>query len=263
MPEGDEVRLFVGGLPDGVHEDHIMELFKDAEPVDAFVCRDKTPPCGFITLRNTEANIEKAKEHDGIYFKGSKWRLVVKPAKPPRNKDERSPPRRGRSPARRGRSDSRDRHRRSRSRSRDRRRGRSPSPRGGRGDGDEVRLFVGGLPSHVRDEDLLDFFRKCDPTDAFVPRDKQRQAPFYGFVAVRNRSDNVKRAIGYDGDYFEKGCEFRLTVQYSKPRKKDSDYGRRSPSRGRYDDRDRDRHRRYSRSRSRDRYRRYSRSRSR
>jgi hypothetical protein len=25
VPEGDEVRLFVGGLPDGVHEDHIME----------------------------------------------------------------------------------------------------------------------------------------------------------------------------------------------------------------------------------------------
>ncbi len=41
----DEIRLFVGGLPDGCGEADLLELFEGAEPVEAFVCRQKQPPC--------------------------------------------------------------------------------------------------------------------------------------------------------------------------------------------------------------------------
>lgn len=41
------------------------------------------------------------------------------------------------------------------------------------------------------------FFKKCDPTDVFVPI--QRAAPCYGFVAIRNEGDNVTKAMAFDG----------------------------------------------------------------
>lgn len=37
-------------------------LFEDCEPTDAFVCRDKEPPCGFITLKDKKENVDKAFE---------------------------------------------------------------------------------------------------------------------------------------------------------------------------------------------------------
>lgn len=48
----DEIRLFVGGLPDGCGEADLMELFADAEPVEAFVCRQKHPPCTCVPVCN-------------------------------------------------------------------------------------------------------------------------------------------------------------------------------------------------------------------
>lgn len=37
-------------------------LFKDCDPVDAFVCRDKERRCGFVTLKNEDGKVERAFE---------------------------------------------------------------------------------------------------------------------------------------------------------------------------------------------------------
>ena len=145
----DKVRLFVGGLPEGTKEEDLMELFAESEPIEAFMCVHKHPPCGFITIKRSPENLEKAQSHDGIYYKESPWRLTVNAAKPVRE--------RGRSPPRgRGGGGGGGGGRYSRSR----------SPRrggGGGGGGGDVRLFIGGLPPDCTERDILHKFRRYVP----------------------------------------------------------------------------------------------------
>jgi len=65
VAQEENVRLFVGGLPDGCTEGDLMDLFKDCEPVEAFMCGSKHPPCGFVTIKRSDANLEKAQSFDG------------------------------------------------------------------------------------------------------------------------------------------------------------------------------------------------------
>lgn len=48
-------------------------LFEDCEPTDAFVCRDKEPPCGFITLKDKKENVDKAFEKNSKHIHRSQY----------------------------------------------------------------------------------------------------------------------------------------------------------------------------------------------
>ncbi|KAM3572417.1 hypothetical protein VYU27_005592 [Nannochloropsis oceanica] len=70
MDGGREVRLFVGGLPEGVSEKDLMHKFRRSDPVEAFLPprQSKAPLYGFVVIRDEGRNVKEAFALEGDYF---------------------------------------------------------------------------------------------------------------------------------------------------------------------------------------------------
>lgn len=80
--------------------------------------------------------------------------------------------------------------------------------------GPEYKCFVGGISWHLKDEDLKDMFRKCDPKDAFVMVDKNTgRSRGFGFVLFKDEQgmDDAVRKF-HDTEYEGRKISVRRAI---------------------------------------------------